>query len=335
MISLKQINKVYPLGNRTLSALKNVTLSVKRGEIYGVLGKSGAGKSTLLRCVNLLERPTNGEVWVNGTNLTTLSANALRAERRHIGMVFQHFNLLESRTAFANIALPLEIEHCSPKERYAKTMSLLELIGLADKKDCFPSQLSGGQKQRVAIARALAAGPHVLLCDEATSALDTESTKSILNLLKTINQQLNVTILLITHELEAIKAICDQVGVLHHGELVEENSAINILIGPKSPITKQLVQQMPSYGPACPPHTGRRLIRLTFIGKDSNLPIVSLLAKEFGITINIRQALIEKIKDTTVGFTLCEFAGEKLEMEKALQYLRNTSIRAEEVSSHA
>lgn len=329
MIQLKQLNKSYTINHHHFHALKNIDLHIRRGEIFGVLGKSGAGKSTLLRCVNLLEKPTSGQVIINDIDLTSLNKLSLREHRRRIGVVFQHFNLLESRTTFANVALPLEIIKTSQQEIKRKVTDLLNLVGLADKKNHFPSQLSGGQKQRIAIARALAADPYVLLCDEATSALDTESTKSVLRLLKRINQKLGLTILLITHELDVIKTICDRVGVIHEGELVEQDSAINIIVNPKSNITKQLVQKSPAFDVTAEQHTNSYILRLTFIGKDSELPLISSLSKKFAISVNIRQALIEKIQNTTVGFTICELAGEEQQMAEAFAFLATTTIKVE------
>src|SRR5579883_1939635 len=223
MIELRELNKTYCVNNQYIHTLKDVELKIRRGEIFGILGKRGAGKSTLLRCVNLLEKPTSGRVIVNDVDLTSLSTHQLREHRHKIRMIFQHFNLLESRTVFGNIALPLEIIHRPKAEIQQKVSNLLELVDLTDRKHHLPSQLSGGQKQRVAIARALAAEPHVLLCDEATSSLDPESTQAILNLLKKINREFGLTILLITHELDVVKQICDRVGIMEKGRLIEQS----------------------------------------------------------------------------------------------------------------
>lgn len=332
MIELRNVNKIYSVNNENFQALTNINLTVRRGEVFGVLGRSGAGKSTLLRCVNLLEKPTSGQVCVNGVDLTTLSSSLLRAHRHKIGIIFQHFNLLESRTAYENIALPLEIIHLSKNEIQKKVESLLELVGLKDKRNYLPSQLSGGQKQRIAIARALAADPHVLLCDEATSALDTESTHSILSLLKKINRQLGLTILLITHELEVIKQICDRVGIIDRGQLIEQDSTLNILANPKHPIAKQLVQQALHLYEGKTNKTGVLIAKLTFIGNESEEPLISTLAKKFDVTINILQALIEKIQDNTVGFTICELQGPQIELERAFAFIQTTSVKAEIIS---
>lgn len=332
MIELNNISKRYDNG---YLALQNVSLHIRKGEIYGILGKSGAGKSTLLRCVNLLERPTSGQVKVNGINLTALDANNLRTHRHKIGMIFQHYNLLESASVYDNVALPLKILGKCKATIDLKVTELLQLVNLSDKATHLPSQLSGGQKQRVGIARALAADPHILLCDEATSALDSESTTSILQLLKKINQTLNLTILLITHELEVVKQICDRVGIIHAGELVEDDATVNIFSRPKHIITKQLIQHaLHFYTPE--KHDELSLfLKFTFIGEDSEEPLISSLVKKFDVSINIRQALIEKIQDSTVGFTICQLRGEKSAIKDALDYVRSTKIIAEVLHASA
>lgn len=233
MIKLSNITKVFHQGTRTIQALNNVSLHVPAGQIYGVIGASGAGKSTLIRCVNLLERPTEGSVLVDGQELTTLSESELTKARRQIGMIFQHFNLLSSRTVFGNVALPLELDNTPKDEIKRRVTELLSLVGLGDKHDSYPSNLSGGQKQRVAIARALASNPKVLLCDEATSALDPATTRSILELLKDINRRLGLTILLITHEMDVVKRICDCVAVISNGELIEQDTVSEVFSHPK------------------------------------------------------------------------------------------------------
>ncbi|TKC62056.1 ATP-binding cassette domain-containing protein [Pedobacter hiemivivus] len=241
MIELKHITKHFNHKNRQVVALDDVSLTVPEGKIYGVIGASGAGKSTLIRCVNLLERPSSGTVTVNGKALMKLSPSELAKERRHIGMIFQHFNLLSSRTVFQNIAFPLELDGQSKQEISKRVYELLALVGLADKAEDYPARLSGGQKQRVAIARTLASNPRVLLCDEATSALDPATTKSILALLKDINQQLNITILLITHEMRVVKNICDEVAVISSGKLIEQGPVDEVFGNPKHELTKEFI----------------------------------------------------------------------------------------------
>jgi len=241
MIELKHITKIFQEEGRATTALSDVSLKVSEGKIVGVIGESGAGKSTLIRCVNLLECPTSGEVYVDGDNLMLLSSSELTKARRNIGMIFQHFNLLASRTVSENIAFPLELDKTPKTNIKARVEELLKLVGLENKANEYPSNLSGGQKQRVAIARALARNPKVLLCDEATSALDPATTHSILALLKDINKQMSITILLITHEMEVVKSICDEVAVLNNGELIEQGTISAIFSHPKSELTQQLI----------------------------------------------------------------------------------------------
>jgi len=241
MIKMSGLEKVYQTPMGAVSGLKNINLSIGRGEIFGVIGKSGAGKSTLIRCINLLERPTSGDIIINGENITRLSGKALRQRRRKMGMIFQHFNLLSSATVYDNVALPLRLSGMNKAEIDLAVMPLLALTGLTEKRDVYPAQLSGGQKQRVAIARALANKPDVLLCDEATSALDSYTTNKILNLLQDINQKLGLTIVLITHEIGIIQQICHAVGVIEQGELVETGRVKDVFLAPKSSATKELL----------------------------------------------------------------------------------------------
>lgn len=338
MIELRHISKSYQQNHKTFHALKNVSLTVARGEIHGIFGESGAGKSTMLRTVNLLERPTSGQVIVDQIDLTALPAAALKKQRQNIGMIFQHFNLLKSRTAFDNIALPLELAGVPKADIKTTVAELLALTRLQPHQHHYPPQLSGGQQQRVAIARALATKPHILLCDEPTSALDPRSTASVLNLLKEVNQQLGVTILLITHEMDVIKQICHRASVLDHGSLVEQGTIIDLFAKPQADITKQLVQK--ALHIELPPQFKRQLrptrtpdaawlVRFTFVGDDSHLPLITTLVQRFHITINIIQANLENIQEATIGFTVCLLSGEPQAMESALQYVNTTSITAE------
>lgn len=244
MLQLHQISKTYTVHHQSVLALKDINLSIPQGDIFGVIGKSGAGKSTLLRCLNLLERPTQGRIVVDNVELTSLSPQALNEQRKNIGMIFQHFNLLSSRSVFANIALPLELLHKPADEIAARVNTVLKLVHLEDKANYYPQQLSGGQKQRVAIARALATEPKILLCDEATSSLDPESTRDILRLLQTIHQALGITIVLISHQLEVVKNICKNMAVLHKGQVVETGSVIDVFTQPKSTISQRLLRSL-------------------------------------------------------------------------------------------
>lgn len=327
MIELKNIikNSPSPTGR---PILEDINLKIESGEIFGIIGRSGAGKTTLLRCMNLLERPTQGEIYLNNINLMKLGAGSLRKQRQKIGYIFQHFNLLSSRTVYENIALPLELNHTPTQQLRAKVADLLNLVNLDDKAHCYPSEISGGQKQRVAIARALAADPHILLCDEATSALDSESTHSILQLLKQINEKLNLTIVLISHELDVIKKICDRVSIIDNGKLIESGSTLEIFSRPKHSATKQLVQQALHLHQPLVAKSGALLLKLTFLGND-NQPLLSNLAKKFDVTVNIVQALIETIQNTTVGFTLCELTGEQTELNSALNYIKTMNVEVE------
>lgn len=340
MIILNEIYKNYstPAGN--ISALSNINLHVKPGEIYGIIGKSGAGKSSLIRCVNLLEKPTTGRVIVAGEELTTLSNKALRVARRKIGMIFQHFNLLNSRTVFENIALPLELAGQTTKQIAETVHPLLELTGLTDKTHHYPSQLSGGQKQRVAIARALACKPKVLLSDEATSALDPETTHIILDLLKNIRDTLNLTILLITHEMSVIKECCDRVGILHQGQLIEENEVGEFFTHPKtaiaksfisSPLTKALPAAIAEHVLAFEqPHT-HPLWRLSFMEKTATQPIISQLINQFNLRINILQANVEYIKNYALGTMIIAVDGKTDHIHAAMQHLQQLDVQTEVV----
>lgn len=335
MIELINLCKTYANG---VQALNNINLRVEAGEIYGIIGKSGAGKSTLIRCVNLLEQPTSGQVFVNGQELTRLSKMELRQARHKIGMIFQHFNILHSATVYDNIALPLVLSHLSKQQVYQTVMPLLELTGLTERKDHYPAELSGGQKQRVAIARALANRPKLLLCDEATSALDPHTTSAILELLKTINQQLNLTILLITHEMEVVKSICNRVAILEHGSLIEETTATQLITHPQTPIAKEFVrtilkQDLPNYlqrqiSPEANDNS-YPIWRIWFHGKSSCEPLTSHLIHKLGLEINILQANLEHIQNQMIGIMLVEAIADKPKLAAGMEYLHNHGLKVE------
>jgi D-methionine transport system ATP-binding protein len=339
MIQLKYINKIYTTDAAgTVVALKNINLHVQPGEIFGVIGPSGAGKSTLIRCVNLLERPTSGTVIVAGQALTGLSDSELRKARGKIGMIFQHFNLLASRTAYENIALPLELLGQTKSQIAHTIMPLLELTGLTDKKNHYPSQLSGGQKQRVAIARALANQPKVLLCDEATSSLDPQTTQTILKLLKDINQKLGLTILLITHEMEVIKTICHHLAILQQGEIIEQADVIAFFAQPQTALAKSFVRTALQHH--LPENLQRRilaepsgnthpLLQISFIGQAASEPLIAKLIQQFSITLNIWQANIEYIRDAMVGIMLVEASGDAQQIQAGIAYLTQKNIPVE------
>ena len=328
MIELLNLSKSFKTKNKTIHALSDVSLTVEKGEIFGVIGTSGAGKSTLIRCVNLLEKPNEGKVIVDNIELTKLSDSQLTLERRKIAMIFQHFNLLSSRTVFDNIAFPLELEGKSKSAIKEKVNSLLDLVGLNDKAKDYPANLSGGQKQRVAIARALANDPKVLLCDEATSALDPATTKSILKLLKSINQKLNLTILLITHEMEVIKTICDKVAVIDHGKLAEQGNVEQIFTNPKQEITKGFIQsslnvELPLVyqNSLSKIENNNPLVKFFINGNGDQSFVISNLFEKFQVKAKVISAQLEYVGNLSFGVLLVELQGEKI--NEALAYLEN------------
>lgn len=338
MIKLNSITKVFQLGTRTITALSDVSLHVPAGQIYGVIGSSGAGKSTLIRCVNLLERPTSGTVLVDNQDLTHLSEGQLTQARRQIGMIFQHFNLMNSRTVAGNVALPLELGKLSKGEINARVKELLELVGLADKQDSWPANLSGGQKQRVAIARALATNPKVLLCDEATSALDPATTRSILELLKDINRRLGITILLITHEMDVVKRICDRVAVISNGELIEQNTVSEVFSHPKTPLAQQFIQStlhldIPEDYRARLSAENRPdsvpLLRLEFTGQSVDAPLLSESARRFNVNNNIISAQMDYAGGVKFGIMLTEMHGTEADTQGAIAFLKEHHVKVE------
>ncbi|WPM85411.1 methionine ABC transporter ATP-binding protein MetN [Apirhabdus apintestini] len=338
MIKLSSITKVFQQGNRHIQALKNVSLHVPAGQIFGVIGSSGAGKSTLIRCVNLLERPTSGEVLVDGKDLTAMSEAQLTKARRQIGMIFQHFNLLSSRTVFGNVALPLELDNTPRSEVKRRVMELLELVGLAEKHDAYPANLSGGQKQRVAIARALASNPKILLCDEATSALDPATTRAILELLKDINRRLGLTILLITHEMDVVKRICDRVAVISDGELIEQDKVGEVFSHPKTPLAQQFIQSTlhldipDDYAQrlsARPQDDMMPLMRLEFTGQSVDAPLLSETARRFNVNNNIISAQMDYAGGVKFGIMLAEMHGEQEDTNAAIAYLQQHYVKVE------
>jgi D-methionine transport system ATP-binding protein len=338
MIELKNVTKTFAKKNSQVTALSNVSLIVPQGKILGVVGASGAGKSTLIRCVNLLERPTSGEVLIGGVNLIKLSSGALAKARREIGMIFQHFNLLSSRTVAGNVALPLELSHIPKHEIKKRVAELLDLVGLSDKANEYPSNLSGGQKQRVAIARTLATNPKVLLCDEATSALDPATTRSILNLLKDINKRFQITILLITHEMNVVKAICDDVAVISEGKLIERGSVSDVFAYPETTIAKQFVTS--SLHAALPAEYEQRLsptssgknhpvIKLEFNGHSADATILSEVSRIFNIDNNIISAQMDYTGGVKYGVMLIEVAGSEKDTNSSLEYYRSKQVEVE------
>ncbi|GAD81069.1 methionine ABC transporter ATP-binding protein MetN [Vibrio ezurae] len=338
MIEIKQVNKVFYQGKTAINALKDINLTIAKGNIFGVIGSSGAGKSTLIRCVNMLEAPTSGEVIVDGIDLTKLSKKELSEARRNIGMIFQHFNLLSSRTVFENIALPLELAGKDKQYIENKVVELLGLVGLADKRNTYPANLSGGQKQRVAIARALSSDPKVLLCDEATSALDPATTQSILALLKTINRQLGITILIITHEMDVVKNICHEVAIIGGGELVEKGTVGTIFAHPKTELAHQFIRS--TLDLSIPEDYESRLqkercegsyalVRLEFTGASVNAPVISQIARKFNIDISILSSDLDYAGGVKFGMMVAEVYGDEESYDAAINYLQEQKIKVE------
>jgi D-methionine transport system ATP-binding protein len=320
LIEIRDLRKVYRSDRRDVVALDGVSLEIAEGEIVGILGESGAGKSTLIRCINQLERPTSGEVIVNGKNLTRLDGAELRAARREIGMIFQHFNLLSSRTVAQNVALALEVAGYERSKRRGRVMELLELVGLEDKADVYPSRLSGGQKQRVGIARALAPSPSLLLSDEATSSLDPATTQSILNLLRDLNRELNLTILLITHEVEVVKQICQRVAMIERGKLVETGPVAQLASTPGSRLNRTLFPETIAVTPAF----GFQRVVLTFGGAASEETLLASLIRDYELDLNLAGGVLEEIGGERVGQLHLDLRGPKL--DAALAHLRSLPV---------
>lgn len=340
MIELKGINKVFKDKNQNeFYAAKDVNLKINDGEIFGIIGFSGAGKSTVVRCINLLGRPTSGQVIVNEKNLLELSAKELREERKKIGMIFQHFNLMPSRTVFENIAFPLKHSGLSKKQVQEKVRELLTLVELTDKESQYPSQLSGGQKQRVAIARALANNPKILLCDEATSALDPTTTKQILGLLKKLRDKLNLTIVIITHQINVVKDICDKVAVMEHGKVVETGDVFDIFANPKDEVTKRFIHSTTNLqkieelisenSNVVQLKKGEKIIRLSYLQKNVSEPLISTVSSKFGVVLNIIFADIEIVQGAPVGGTVAIFSGENQNIQNALGWLKEKNVGIE------
>lgn len=330
MIQVENLCKSFSTKSGTVEAARNISFSIEKGEIFGIIGLSGAGKSTLVRCLNLLERPTSGSVWVNGKNLTELSERELRKERQNIGMIFQHFNLLMQRTALDNVCFPMEIVGISKKEARKKALEYLKIVGLEEKALSYPSQLSGGQKQRVAIARVLASDPEILLCDEATSALDPQTTKSILELIRKINKEYGITVVVITHEMSVIQEICNRVAVLERGVLVESGTVEELFRSPKTEAARRLVfsgraqiQKM----------NGKRLVRVTFKDKSSFEPVIANLVLTYRTPVNILYADTKNIGGAAEGEMILQLPEIEETAEKMIEYLRETNMGVEELSS--
>lgn len=333
MIKIQDLSKEYKTKERIVKGVDRVSLTIETGEIFGIVGYSGAGKSSLIRCLNLLEQPTSGTILIDGMNLTKLRGNELRKARLKIGMIFQHFHLITQKTVYENIAFALRAANTPSKNISQRVEELLEMVGLADKRNVFPAQLSGGQKQRVGIARALANNPSVLLCDEATSALDPNTTLSILKLLKKINKELKITIVLITHEMNVVKEICDRMAIMQDGKVIEEGSVYNIFSEPQTALTKEFISSVVSFeipSAILNKCTGR-LIKVMFKGDVAGDGIISDMVQQFNIRGNFLHGSIEYIQETPLGIFLMEIQGESAEVDKALAYISARASQVEEV----
>lgn len=339
IIELKNITKTFVQDGKTFNAVENASVSIEKGDIFGIIGFSGAGKSTLVRAINLLGRPTSGTVTVKGKDFLALSQKELREERKKIGMIFQHFNLMKSRNVFDNVAFPLKRSGLTKKQIAEKVHSLLELVEINDKSENFPSQLSGGQKQRVAIARALANEPDILLCDEATSALDPTTTKSILKLLKKLKDQLGLTIVIITHQMEVIKEICDKVAVMEKGRIVEQGDVFSIFANPQDEVTKRFIRSTSNLSkveeliaqnsPVVHLEKDEKLVRFTYIKKNVSEPLISAISRLYEVTINIIFAEIEIVQDAPIGGTVAIISGEAGTIDRALKHIAVMDVGVE------
>ena len=350
MIEVKGLTKTFTTKTAHVTALNNVDIKVKTGEIFGIAGYSGAGKSTLIRCLNLLEIPTSGNVTIDGVAVSNLKGKNLRKQRQKIGMIFQHFNLLSSRTTYGNVAFPLEVAGAKKEEIHKRVIELLKLVGLQDKIGAYPAQLSGGQKQRVGIARALANDPKILLCDEATSALDPDTTQSILSLLRSINKKYNLTIVIITHEIKVIKEICDTAAIMEQGKIIESGTVFELFTKPQKQVTKNFINSVTNqeltgtetltyhqtyknpYECQSKLSSDSELIKISFIGSKAQEPIISSLVKRFDVDTNIISGNIDQIKGVPFGTLVLELMGSESDIKKAKKYLSDLDLKVEVLS---
>lgn len=339
MIRLENISKDFVVDGKTVHAVKDVTIEIDKGQIFGIIGFSGAGKSTLVRCINLLERPTSGKVFLEDTELTALPYKKLREARQKIGMIFQSFNLMPSRTVYENIELPLKHNGYPKDKRKQRIEELLSLVELSDKGNNYPSQLSGGQKQRVAIARALAGDPKVLLCDEATSALDPKTTSQILALLKKLNQELKLTIVIITHQMSVVKDICDRAAVMEQGEVIEQGYVYDLFSNPKTKLTKSFMETANNFGSffdildekgsLADVADGTHIYLLTYTGDAAGKALMSEIYKKFTVESNILYGNIDYIKGKPLGKLAVNLTGDKDKIEEAVEYIKNSGVLLE------
>ena len=336
MIEFKNISKHYELKGQNIRALDEINLTIPAGSIFGIIGYSGAGKSTLIRLINLLERPTHGQIIINQTDFTALDANALRHERANIGMIFQHFNLMQTKTVADNIEMPLKLLGVAKAERQKRLNELLEFIDLKHKKDAYPDELSGGQKQRVGIARALANHPKVLLCDEATSALDPQTTQSVLELLKKINKEQGITIVMVTHEMDVIESVCDYVAVMEQGKVIENGSTLEIFSQPKHPTTKTFIQtvlqqQLPvNILNNLENKNHNSIYNLQFLGTSAQETVVQAAIKQFDISLNILFANMTEINGSVIGQMFIQLLGDAEIIQQTITFFEQNGVKVEQ-----
>ncbi|MCK4102183.1 methionine ABC transporter ATP-binding protein [Acinetobacter radioresistens] len=336
MIEFKNISKHYQLKGQAIRALDQINLQIPDGSIFGIIGYSGAGKSTLIRLINLLERPDEGQVIIHQKDFTALDARTLRQERANIGMIFQHFNLLQTKTVAANIEMPMRLLGYSKAEREKRLNELLDFIDLKHKRDAFPDELSGGQKQRVGIARALANHPKILLCDEATSALDPQTTQSVLQLLKKINKEQGITIVMVTHEMDVIESVCDYVAVMEHGKVIETGSTLDIFSQPQHPTTRNFIQtvlqqQLPvNILNNLENQNHHSIYCLKFLGKSAQETVVQAVIKKFDLSLNILFANMTEIHGTVIGQMFIQLLGDPEVIQQAILFLENNGVQVEQ-----
>lgn len=341
MIEFKDISKQYELKGQTLHALNQINLQIPTGSIFGIIGYSGAGKSTLIRLINLLERPSSGRIIINGTDFTALDAKALRQERASIGMIFQHFNLMQTKTVAANIEMPMKLLGWSKAEREKRLEELLDFIDLKHKRHAFPDELSGGQKQRVGIARALANHPKILLCDEATSALDPQTTKSVLQLLKKINEEQGITIVMVTHEMDVIETVCDYVSVMEKGDVIETGSTLQIFSQPQHPTTKNFIQTvLQQHLPVniltnLENQNHNSIYCLKFLGSSAQETVIQAVIKQFDISLNILFANMTEINGTVIGQMFIQLLGDAQEIQAAIKFLEQHGVQVDQAGVQA
>ncbi|RPJ95995.1 methionine ABC transporter ATP-binding protein [Rummeliibacillus sp. TYF005] len=331
MLEIQNVSKIYKVKKKSVTGVDHVSLTIDNGEIFGIVGYSGAGKSSLLRCINLLEQPTDGQILIDGQDLTKLKGEQLRQARLKIGMIFQHFYLISQKTVGENIEFALKAANISKEKRNERVKELLHMVGLSDKKDVFPAQLSGGQKQRVGIARALANNPSILLCDEATSALDPTTTTSILRLLKKINRELGITIVLITHEMDVVKEICDRMAIMQNGKVIEEGAVYDIFANPEKSLTQEFISSVVSFDipPTILQNVKGKVVKILFKGDVAGEGVISDMLQQFEVRGNFLHGTIEYIQERPLGIFLMELNGQVADINRSISYMESRGVTVE------